>query len=766
MHVNSETELNANNLHIINRTSATKGSRKSGEETKDGGENQTTETETETNAQQQRISFEVEAKVNLKPDKNNKARRKSSTSPAVSIRSTTISIVSIDEDAIDSSCIDSDSEAEPDEGCTVHKLGQQVNNKYPPQSDELTQLNKGLTVISRQVMPSNGPGSGLGSNTPPDVVAQQLLNGNLNLATPTTITTPATPSQQIGSIALTNTTDVTFGDKHYYEGPVTIQQILIDSREKWKSTEGQDNPAFNPQSTEPNATGTKLDESCKAPALCPFLPHTISRKAIVITATFVAFTIILGIVLATTTNVFGKTVNKMSLKVISVADWNGRQPKGNLTKLALPVHRVIISHTAAEGCESPDICAARVRVVQNFHMDGWNWDHIGYNFLIGGDGLVYEGRGWDAQGAHTLGYNADSIGISFIGTFIKIWPTEQQLRACQLLMAEANDVDALVLVNVKGWGGRVVTEPLDKLELPVDRVIIAHTDTESCVTLEGCSYRARFIQAFHIDTRNWGQVGYNFMVGGDGRVYEGRGWDYIGAHTLGSNSISIGIAFIGNFDQMEPNKEQLQACLSLLAEGVRLKKLTPDYKVFGHLQLLSTKNKDNIGGGLVLRFVPRSVWLAQPPQKQLPALSLPVPMVILLPTNSENCSTQAACVFRVRFLQTFNIESEHRDDITFNFLIGGDGNVYVGRGWDIVGAHMHGYNTRSVSFAYIGTFQHQKPSSKQLNVTRLLLEDGVNHGKIAPDYKLYGASTLEPTLTEYNADRLYESFANWTHWTT
>ncbi|KAL7732638.1 hypothetical protein ACLKA6_013567 [Drosophila palustris] len=464
MHVNSETELNANNLHIINRTSgkncstsstdsgvglvdntaiftATKGSRKTGEENKDGGE-----TETETNAQQQRISIEVEAKVNLKPDnKNNKARRKTSTStsPAVSIRSTTISIVSIDEDAIDSSCIDSDSEAEPDEGCTVHKLGQQVsnnNNKYPPQSDELTQLNKGLTVISRQV------GSGQGSNTPPDIVAQQLLNGNLNLATPTTtaMATPATPSQQIGSIALTNTTDVTFGDKHYYEGPVTIQQILIDSREKWKSTEGQDNPAFNPQSTAPNATGTKLDESCEAPALCPFLPHTISRKAIVITAIFVAFTIVLAIVLATTTNVFGKTVNKMSLKVISVADWEGRQPKGNLTKLELPVHRVIISHTAAEGCESPDICAARVRVVQNFHMDGWNWDHIGYNFLIGGDGLVYEGRGWDAQGAHTLGYNVDSIGISFIGTFIKIWPTEQQLRACQLLMAEGVRLKKLV----------------------------------------------------------------------------------------------------------------------------------------------------------------------------------------------------------------------------------------------------------------------------------------------------------------------------------
>ncbi|XP_034480253.1 peptidoglycan-recognition protein LC-like isoform X4 [Drosophila innubila] len=472
MHVNSETEFNANNIHIINRTSGkncstsstdsgvglvdntatyiTKNSsRKGSEETKqtydDGEKQQKAETETDT----QRISIEVEAKVNL----NKKVRK---TSPALSIRSTTISIVSIDEDAIDSSCIDSDSEAEPDEGCTVHKLGQQL--KYPPpQSDELTQLNKGLTVISRQVLPSNGQGPPVPDA--PDIVAQQLLNGSMNLATPTA---PATP-QQIGSIALTNTTDVTFGDKHYYEGPVTIQQILIDSREKWKAAEGQDNPAFDPQAT-PNATGTKSNESCEAPALCPFLPHNISRKAIIITAIFVALTIVLGIILATTTNLFGKTLNK------------------------------------------------------------------------------------------------------------------------------TNDDDELVLVSVADWGGRVANEQLDALKLPVDRVIIAHTVSEGCLSLDGCSYRARFIQAYHMDTLNWGQVGYNFMIGGDGRVYEGRGWDYIGAHTLGSNSISIGIAFIGNFNQMEATKEQLNACLLLLEEGVRLKKLKSDYQIFGHRQLLETES--------------------------------------------------------------------------------------------------------------------------------------------------------------------------------
>ncbi|XP_064544483.1 peptidoglycan-recognition protein LC isoform X5 [Drosophila montana] len=465
MHCDNGTELGTSanlNTHIINRSSGKNCSTsstdsgvglvdnavtfKAGPTTKDN--NSTTsrkceetkeksEPQAEAEANPHRISIEVEATVSLNKAAANRPKK---SSPAVSIRSTTISIVSIDENAIDSSCIDSDSEAEADESCTVQKLGQQIT--YPPHSAELTQLNKGLTVISRQVVPSTGEGPS--PPTAPDVVAKQLLNGNLSLATPTT---PASP-QQIGSIALTNTTDVTFGDKHYYEGPVTIQQILIDNREKFKTLDGesgQDNPGFNPQSTSNgNTAGAKLNESCKEPVLCPFLPHTIGRKAVIITSAFAILTLVLIVILATTTNLFGKTLNKTTLEVLSVKEWGGRQPRKALTNLTLPVHRVIISHTAAEGCESRDVCEARVRVVQNFHMDGWNWDHIGYNFLVGGDGTVYEGRGWDSQGAHTLGYNNDSIGISFIGTFIKIHPTEEQLQACQLLLEEGVRLKKLV----------------------------------------------------------------------------------------------------------------------------------------------------------------------------------------------------------------------------------------------------------------------------------------------------------------------------------
>lgn len=39
----------------------------------------------------------------------------------------------------------------------------------------------------------------------------------------------------------------------------------------------------------------------------------------------------------------------------------------------------------------------------------------------------------------------------------------------------------------------------------------------------------------------------SFLIGEDGRVYEGRGWRTKGAHTKLFNSRSLGLAFLGTF---------------------------------------------------------------------------------------------------------------------------------------------------------------------------------------------------------------------------
>ena len=55
----------------------------------------------------------------------------------------------------------------------------------------------------------------------------------------------------------------------------------------------------------------------------------------------------------------------------------------------------------------------------------------------------------------------------------------------------------------------------------------------------------RQIQDFHMDTNGWSDIGYNFLVTADGRAWEGRGWNRVGAHTADHNGHTIGVCFIG-----------------------------------------------------------------------------------------------------------------------------------------------------------------------------------------------------------------------------
>lgn len=105
-----------------------------------------------------------------------------------------------------------------------------------------------------------------------------------------------------------------------------------------------------------------------------------------------------------------------------------------------------------------------------------------------------------------------------------------------------------------------------------------------------CAERVRIIQEFHMGSYGWSDIGYNFLISSDGKVYVGRGWNIEGAHTKGYNKGSVGIAFIGTFVKDRPSDEQLKACQALLEEGVHLKKLTPNYRLYGARQLSATES--------------------------------------------------------------------------------------------------------------------------------------------------------------------------------
>ncbi|MCF7845817.1 MAG: N-acetylmuramoyl-L-alanine amidase [Candidatus Peribacteraceae bacterium] len=76
------------------------------------------------------------------------------------------------------------------------------------------------------------------------------------------------------------------------------------------------------------------------------------------------------------------------------------------------------------------------------------------------------------------------------------------------------------------------------------------------------------IYYYHTRTRGWGDIGYNFLVDPLGNIYEGRsGGDYvIGGHVYCANTQTIGVAFVGNFEDALPSGSALESGARLLGE--------------------------------------------------------------------------------------------------------------------------------------------------------------------------------------------------------
>uniref|UniRef100_A0A674MQB6 Peptidoglycan recognition protein 5 n=1 Tax=Takifugu rubripes TaxID=31033 RepID=A0A674MQB6_TAKRU len=82
---------------------------------------------------------------------------------------------------------------------------------------------------------------------------------------------------------------------------------------------------------------------------------------------------------------------------------------------------------------------------------------------------------------------------------------------------------------------------------------------------------------------------FSFLVGFDGTVFEGRGWGVVGAHAKGFNNESLGIAFMGNFNNDTPSSEAVLSVRQLLHSGVSQGFLCPDFALMGHRDLSATE---------------------------------------------------------------------------------------------------------------------------------------------------------------------------------
>ena len=103
----------------------------------------------------------------------------------------------------------------------------------------------------------------------------------------------------------------------------------------------------------------------------------------------------------------------------------------------------------------------------------------------------------------------------------------------------------------------------------IKQVHVHHTVTGNDYTADDVPGLIRGMYRYHTHNLGWSDIGYNFLVDRFGRTWLGRaggaGRPVRGAHTLGFNNTSTGVAVIGNFEDKRPSDKILNAIVRLAA---------------------------------------------------------------------------------------------------------------------------------------------------------------------------------------------------------
>uniref|UniRef100_A0A8C9A837 Peptidoglycan recognition protein 4 n=1 Tax=Prolemur simus TaxID=1328070 RepID=A0A8C9A837_PROSS len=319
--------------------------------------------------------------------------------------------------------------------------------------------------------------------------------------------------------------------------------------------------------------------------------------------------------------------------------------------------------------------------------------------------------------------------------------------------------DVSTVVLRKEWGAEAVGCSA-QLTTPVDVLVIHHIPGLECHDRTVCSQRLRELWGHHVHNSGC-DVAYNFLVGDDGRVYEGVGWNIQGVHTQGYNNISLGFAFFGTKKGHSPRPAALSAMEGLISYAVQKGHLSSRY-----VQPLLVKAENC----LVPRqkgspkkacpsVVPRSAWGAR--ETHCPRMNLPAKYVIIIHTAGRTCNVSDECRLLARDIQSFHLDRLKLCDIGYNFLVGQDGVVYEGVGWNVQGSHTPGYDDIALAIAFMGTFTGTPPNAAALETAQDLIQCAVVEQYLTPNYLLVGHSDVTNTLSPGQA--LYNIISTWPH---
>ncbi|KAK4877744.1 hypothetical protein RN001_010250 [Aquatica leii] len=139
----------------------------------------------------------------------------------------------------------------------------------------------------------------------------------------------------------------------------------------------------------------------------------------------------------------------------------------------------------------------------------------------------------------------------------------------------------------------------------------------------------------------------------------------------------------------------------------------------------------------------KSEWGGRPSLNHTRPLTHPTEYVLISHTASQFCETFATCSTKMQQMQSQHVSEFNSPDIGYNFVIGGDAGIYVGRGWDIRNFH----TDRNIGISFIGNFVYDYLTVEMIEALKEVLELGVKLDKLWANYKLICHNQTSNTLS-------------------
>ena len=153
------------------------------------------------------------------------------------------------------------------------------------------------------------------------------------------------------------------------------------------------------------------------------------------------------------------TANGLPVAVTTRAEWGANASYMSWDPEYARAGHVVVHHTAGTNSYSAGQSASIVRGIYYYHAVVLDWGDIGYNFLVDKFGTVFEGRsgsvaapaGKMSVGAHARGVNTGTMGISMMGDYSAVSPSDAQLSSVGKMAGWF--LKRAGISDVTGWAG-------------------------------------------------------------------------------------------------------------------------------------------------------------------------------------------------------------------------------------------------------------------------------------------------------------------------